>query len=74
LKSGRIAGAGVDVFVNEPIEAESPLLKVDNIILSPHMAANTPDGALKRLLLAVENIQWAMEGNPQNVLVQGNRI
>ena len=74
LNSGRIAGAGVDVFVNEPIEPESPLLKVGNIILSPHMAANTPDGALKRLLLAVENIQWAMEGNPQNVLVQGNRI
>ena len=73
LKAGRIAGAGLDVFTNEPLEADSPLRQADNVIFSPHLAANTYEGATKRLLLSVENIQNFMRGQPANVVVQGFR-
>ena len=43
LKNGLIAGAGVDVFENEP-PGDSPLLELDNVILSPHTAAFTYEG------------------------------
>lgn len=43
LKNGLIAGAGIDVFENEP-PGDSPLLELDNVILTPHTAAFTYDG------------------------------
>ncbi|MDM8527501.1 hydroxyacid dehydrogenase [Anaerolineales bacterium HSG24] len=41
VKSGKIAGAALDVFVNEPLPKDSILLGVDNIIMTPHLAAST---------------------------------
>lgn len=41
LKSRRISGAALDVFVSEPVEKDNPLLSLDNIVLSPHCAALT---------------------------------
>ncbi|UCD72988.1 MAG: D-glycerate dehydrogenase [Candidatus Bathyarchaeota archaeon] len=41
LKSRKIRGAGLDVFKEEPIESDSPLLKMDNVILTPHIASST---------------------------------
>lgn len=41
LKSGKIAGAALDVFTQEPLSPESPLLKMDNVIVTPHLAAST---------------------------------
>ncbi len=41
VKSGQVAGAALDVFTQEPLAPESPLLKLDNIIVTPHLAAST---------------------------------
>ena len=43
LQLGLIAGAALDVLEREPIEADSPLLKMDNVILTPHMAWYTEE-------------------------------
>jgi len=43
LKDRKIAGAGLDVFVKEPIDVKNPLLKLDNVLLSPHCAGNSQE-------------------------------
>ena len=42
LQTGQIAGAGLDVFVQEPLPPSSPLWKMENVIISPHLAGNHP--------------------------------
>jgi D-3-phosphoglycerate dehydrogenase len=49
LESGKIAGAGIDVFEVEPTPANNPLLKMDNVIVTPHSA-----GSSDRLRLAAQ--------------------
>jgi len=41
LKAGKILGAGLDVFAKEPLPADSPLIGLDNVILTPHVSSQT---------------------------------
>ena len=43
VKEGIIAGAAVDVFVNEPIEKDHPFINIDNILITPHLGASTKE-------------------------------
>ncbi len=61
LQEGWIAGAGLDVFDPEPLPAEDPLTKLDNVVLSPHMAAHT-DEALLRMAMVVQDVMAVIEG------------
>jgi D-3-phosphoglycerate dehydrogenase len=61
LREGWIAGAGLDVFEPEPLPASDPLLSLDQVVLSPHMAAHTEEG-LYRMAQVVEDIVAVIEG------------
>lgn len=43
LNEGKIAGAAIDVFTSEPLEDKNPLLKANNILLTPHLGASTEE-------------------------------
>lgn len=62
LKEKRIAGAGLDVFHKEPISPEDPLLTLENVILSPHIAGHAYEGWSRRMSFAWENIQRVAAG------------
>ena len=68
LKSGGIAGAALDVYDQEPLPTDSPVLALDNVLLTPHLGYNT--GATLRQFFAasVENLRAWMAGAPTNVL------
>jgi len=61
LSEGWIAGAGLDVFDPEPLPADSPILSLENVVVSPHMAAHT-DEALLRMAMVVEDVLAVIAG------------
>ena len=56
LKAGKIAGAGLDVFEVEPIDANDPLLTLDNVVVAPHIASGSIATRTKMALMAAENL------------------
>ena len=64
LQEGRIAGAGLDTFEKEPLESESPLWALDNVVLTPHSAGVTPDHFERGLAIFMENLKGYMAGQP----------
>ncbi|MBP0445807.1 hydroxyacid dehydrogenase [Roseomonas sp. SSH11] len=56
LDSGQLSWAGVDVFVQEPLEADSPFRTHPRVVATPHLAANTPRGATGMACGAAESI------------------
>jgi D-3-phosphoglycerate dehydrogenase len=75
LKSNRIAGAGLDVFVNEP-PLDSPLLSLENIILTPHLGASTDEAQEKAGVSVAKSVRLALGGElvPDAVNVAGGVI
>jgi len=69
LKAKAIAGAGLDVFECEPLENSSPLLKMENVILTPHIASATIQSFQAAGHLAVSNVHEVLSGRiPKYVL------
>lgn len=64
LRENRLAGAGLDVFHKEPASVENPLLKLENVVLSPHIAGHAYEGWFRRSSFAWENIQRVAAGQP----------
>ncbi|HEY8391309.1 MAG TPA: hydroxyacid dehydrogenase [Capillibacterium sp.] len=56
LQEGVIRGAGLDVFEHEPIEEDNPLLKMDNVILTPHTAALTDECVVRMATEAAKRV------------------
>jgi D-3-phosphoglycerate dehydrogenase len=62
LQEGRIAGAGLDVFEREPLEADSPLARMDNVILTPHTAGMSDSSQIAVRHRTARNIAAALAG------------
>lgn len=62
LSSGRLMGAGLDVFAEEPSPAGNPLFALDNVVLAPHVAFFTLGTLERSLAVAIENISRLREG------------
>lgn len=69
LEAGEIAGAGLDVFEQEPIDAEHPLLKLPNVTAMPHIGSSSMETRKAMLVLCVENIVRVLEGKQPKTLV-----
>jgi len=56
LKEGRIAGAGLDVFEQEPMPMNNPLLKLDNVVLAPHISSASYETRSRMAEMVAENL------------------
>jgi D-3-phosphoglycerate dehydrogenase len=71
LRDGWIAGAGLDVLENEPPAPDSPLLNLDNVVLTPHVAGYSANGVEARWKLSVETLLALARGEPPRSRVNG---
>lgn len=62
LRSGKVAGAGLDVFEQEPL-GESPLREFENVVLTPHLGASTKDAQLRVAIDVVEQMMAFLTQN-----------
>ncbi|MXZ90111.1 MAG: lactate dehydrogenase [Chloroflexi bacterium] len=69
LTEGKIAGAGLDVLEVEPTPAENPLFDLDNVIITPHMAGQSQETALRAAHFAYANILRVLNGQAAESLV-----
>ncbi|MDQ6686955.1 MAG: phosphoglycerate dehydrogenase [Actinomycetota bacterium] len=75
LKTGQIAGAGLDVYDQEPC-TDSPLFELDNVVATPHLGASTDDAQEKAGIAVARSVRLALGGElvPDAVNVQGGVI
>ncbi|MBS7268422.1 MAG: hydroxyacid dehydrogenase [Candidatus Freyarchaeota archaeon] len=68
LKERRISYAGLDVFRQEPINKDNPLLALDNVVLTPHMAVQTLDAVIRMMNQNGIQVEKALNGIYENVV------
>lgn len=68
LRDGEIYAAGADVLVNEPPEADNPLLHSPRCFITPHIAWATKEARVRLMDIAVANVAAFLSGKPQNVV------
>jgi D-3-phosphoglycerate dehydrogenase / 2-oxoglutarate reductase len=64
LKTGQLAGAGLDVFEEEPTSTNNDLLTLDTVIASPHMAGVTVEAVAAMAIVTAQNILSVLDGDP----------
>ncbi len=64
LQEGRLGGAGLDVFQQEPLPSDSPLWKLPNVITSPHIAGMSTLYRARAIRLFAENLRRYLAGEP----------
>ena len=69
LESGEIAGAGLDVFETEPLPVNHPLWKMENVIITPHVAGHSPRIPERHLQVLLDNVRRFSQGKELKNLV-----
>ena len=64
LRTGKIAGAGLDTFETEPLPADSPVWDTPNLFVTPHFTPACPDKLGRSLAVVLENIEHFHKGEP----------
>jgi phosphoglycerate dehydrogenase-like enzyme len=64
LRSGRLAGAALDVFESEPLPRSSPLWRMPNVMVSPHVGGNSDRTSERAAHLFAVNLSRFLEGRP----------
>jgi phosphoglycerate dehydrogenase-like enzyme len=72
LQDGRIAGAGLDVTDPEPLPEGHPLWRMDNVVITPHIAGAAPERAGRNEELVMENLRRFVHGEPLLSVVDPN--
>ena len=62
LKKKQIQGAGMDVYESEPIKKDNSLLKLENVVLAPHVGSSTKETRQKMSDITVRNLVLGLEG------------
>ena len=69
LRARKIAGAGLDVFEEEPLLDDSPLLSLDNVLLTPHIGSAAEQTRYKMGELAAKNlVDFLLNKKPSNIV------
>lgn len=69
LEAGQILAAGLDVFVQEPVQPENPLLSMKNVVTLPHIGSATYETRLKMAMLGAANLVAGLKGEtPPNLI------
>ena len=68
MKKKTIAGAGLDVFEKEPLPMSSPLIELEDVVLTPHIAFLSEESIDECTYICVENVRMFVDGKPQNVV------
>jgi D-3-phosphoglycerate dehydrogenase len=74
ISEGRIAGAALDVFEDEPPEKDNPLIGLKEVILSPHSAALTKESSKRMAMHAAEGVLDVLEGRKPKWVYNRNKI
>ena len=62
LEAGTLAGAGLDVFIDEPLPADSPLRQLENVVLTPHFASSSEEAKQDMFDRVIEIVDDALAG------------
>ncbi|MEX0774485.1 MAG: D-2-hydroxyacid dehydrogenase [Phycisphaeraceae bacterium] len=73
LNQGHLAGAGLDVFAAEPLPGDSPLWKMENVIITPHRAGDTPHNARRLAEIFLANLDRFLRGHPLQNVVEADK-
>ena len=74
LEAGGVAGAALDVYEQEPLPAEHPLWQMENVILTPHVAADNPHVPQRRIDTLCGNLRRYLNGEPLRNVVDKARL